>query len=112
MPYPTSGLVLDGSRSPTKGPIHENPLIPKEEDTVQVLVTSSVQAGGQEDGGIGSSTADRLEDQRIHKRMVEFVKKRVVLLEKALNAEYHQEAMVGNTVDIFPQPSNIFMEAL
>ena len=30
---------------------------------------------------------------------------------KALNAEYHQEAMVGITVDIFPQPSNIDLVA-
>lgn len=85
----------EGSRSPTKG-LHEIPLVPKEEDSAHVPFTSSVHAGGQEDAtGISSSAVDRMEDQRIHKRMVEFVKKRVVLLEKALNAEYHQESMVG-----------------
>lgn len=93
LPSSGSGLVLDGSRSPTKMLVQEITRIPKEEDPKQAVGMNSIQAAGQDDAGTGSSNADRQEDQRIHKRMVEFLKKRVALLEKALNVEYHQESM-------------------
>ncbi|KAI5063399.1 hypothetical protein GOP47_0021946 [Adiantum capillus-veneris] len=98
---PSSGNVsmLDGSRSPTKVPGQEGSSFPKEEAAGQAVGINSNHAGGQEDGGIGFSATERPDEHRIHKRMVEFLKKRVVLLERALNAEYHQESLEESKVE-------------
>eukprot|EP00250_Pteridium_aquilinum_P017954 c23861_g1_i1 orf=626-5110(-) len=99
LPTSGSGATLDGSRSPSKVLGQENLCVPKEEDSGQAAGMTSIHAAGQEDAGTGSSAADRQDEHRIHKRMVEFLKKRVVLLERALNAEYHQESMDEPKVD-------------
>lgn len=94
LPSSGSGLMLDGSRSPAKVPGQENLSISKEEDCgLATAGMNSIHTAGQEDAGTGSFVADRQDEHRIHKRMVEFLKKRVVLLERALNAEYHEESM-------------------
>ncbi|MCO5574578.1 hypothetical protein L7F22_028366 [Adiantum nelumboides] len=94
-----SASMHDGSRSPTKAPCHDGVTFLKEEVSGQGMCINANPAGGQEDGGIGFSASDRPDEHRIYKRMVEFLKKRVVLLERALNAEYHQESLDESKVE-------------
>ncbi|KAH7280823.1 hypothetical protein KP509_36G015700 [Ceratopteris richardii] len=89
LPLSAGGQVSEGSRSPIKAVSKES----KDEYSIQQPGVSANHIPGQEDGGMGALATDRSDEHRIHKRMVEFVKKRVVLVERALNAEYHQETL-------------------
>lgn len=94
---------MNGTISPPRPNLQESSGILKEDNDKSTVALVTLQAVGQNDAGKALSSIDKHEDlsacskdaqnQRMHKRMIEFLKKRVVLLEKALNAEYHQESM-------------------